>query len=104
MNIETHQMIFESIQISQNECWYDSRQSESIQAKSKTYYITTHAFLNGDRVNRFRPVMNWFTQKSETFVSQFIFVWIDSCSKRKKFLNWYRVNQFIPVMNQFTQS
>jgi len=37
MKIDTHQMIFESIQTAHNECWYDSKQCESIQVKSETY-------------------------------------------------------------------
>ena len=51
--IDMHQKITESIQTAHNECWYHSKQCESIQSKSETYDDTIHAFFRYDRVKRF---------------------------------------------------
>jgi len=71
MKIDTHQKIFESIQTAHNECWYDSNQYETIQTNSETYDDMIHAFLKWDIVNRFRHVMNRFTQSQRL-------LWVDS--------------------------
>jgi len=69
--IDMHQKITESIQTAHNECWYHSKQCESIQSKSETYDDTIHVFLRKIRVNRFIHVMSRFTQSQRL-------LWYDS--------------------------
>jgi len=72
VKIDTHQTLFESIQISPYEDWYDSNSYESIQSKSESFMI-------------------WFNE-----------VWLDSGMEEVKNWCCQHLNWFTVFMNRFT--
>jgi hypothetical protein len=64
MKIDTHQTLFESIQISPDEDWYDSNSYESIQSKSESF------------MTRFTEI--WIDSGTEEGKIDVVDIWIDS--------------------------
>ena len=83
MKIDMHQPPFESIQISSDEDWYDSNSYESIQAKSESFMTR---FTNIGIDSGKEEVKNWCWQHLNRF---------------KKTVNQFNVNQFTKTMNWF---